>query len=225
VRVERFGNAVLYNCDNREILSELKGIDALVTDPPYGVDLVERVTKHTHRTATKAYKDDGEYIVEEIIPRVAAAIAIVPVAAVTSGIRWLQRYPIATDIGTIFYPNGAGRSPFGFNCNNPVLFYGACPYLKHGKGSRPNSASATHWLSEEGIDHPCPKPILMMEWLVERVSDEQGQTILDIFMGSGTTGIACSNLKRRFIGIEREEQYFDLACRRIETAQKQDSLF
>ncbi len=218
------GRVTLYLGDCRDILPTLGKVDAVVTDPPYGVGLTERVTKHTTRAATQKYQDDGEFIRTEIIPRVNLAVSLAPVSAVTSGIRWLQAYPQATDIGTIFFANGAGRSPFGFNCNNPILFYGKCPYLAKGKGSRPNSVSATHWFSED-VDHPCPKPVKMMEWLVNRVSDEPDQTILDPFMGSGTTGVAAVKLGRRFIGIEIEPKYFDIACRRIEAATRQPDLF
>ena len=218
------GAVTLYCGDCREILPTLGRVDAVVADPPYGVELTERVTKHTKRAATKTYQDDGEFIRNEIIPRIKLAIALAPVSAVTSGIRWLHEYPPATDIGTVFFANGAGRSPFGFNCNNPILYYGKCPYLAKGKGSRPNSVSATHWFSED-VDHPCPKPVKMMEWLIARVSDEREQTILDPFMGSGTTGVAAVKLGRRFIGIEIEPKYFDIACRRIEEATRQRDLF
>ncbi len=196
----------------------------MVTDPPYGVDLVERVTKHTRRSTSQSYQDDGEFIRSSVIPRVMAAVELANVAAITSGIRWLHEYPQATDIGTIFFANGAGCSPFGFNCNNPILFYGKCPYLSKGKGSRPNSVSATHWFSED-VDHPCPKPVKMMRWLVARVSDEPNQTILDPFMGSGTTGVACAKLGRKFIGIEIEPKYFDIACKRIKEAYDQPDIF
>lgn len=62
-----------------------------------------------------------------------------------------------------------------------------------------------------------------MEWCLGFVPD--AQTILDPFMGSGTTGVACVNLGRKFIGIEIEPKYFDIACRRIEEAYKQPRLF
>ena len=64
----------------------------------------------------------------------------------------------------------------------------------------------------------------MMNWLVSRAS-LPGETILDPFMGSGTTGVACANLGRKFIGIEIEEKYFDIACKRIEIAYRQPRLF
>lgn len=67
------------------------------------------------------------------------------------------------------------------------------------------------------------KPLAVMEWCLSFIPD--AQTILDPFMGSGTTGVAAMNLKRKFIGIEREEKYFDIACKRIEDAQRQENLF
>lgn len=72
-------------------------------------------------------------------------------------------------------------------------------------------------------DHPNVKPDALVERFV-RSHTTPGQTVLDPFMGSGTTGVACMNLGRKFIGIELEERYFDIACRRIEDAQRQGRL-
>jgi adenine-specific DNA-methyltransferase len=72
--------------------------------------------------------------------------------------------------------------------------------------------------------HPCEKPIQMMEQIVG-TSSKSGQSILDPFMGSGTTGVACMNLGRKFIGIEIDEKYFEIACERIRHAQAQGRLF
>ena len=77
--------------------------------------------------------------------------------------------------------------------------------------------------SEKGEHfHPTQKPVALMEWCLQFVDAE---TILDPFMGSGTTGVACARLGRRFIGVEIEPRYFDMACRRIEEAQRQRDLF
>ena len=73
-------------------------------------------------------------------------------------------------------------------------------------------------------DHPCAKPIKTWTKLTNRAT-RYGETILDPFMGSGTTGVACANLGRKFIGIEIEEKYFDIACERIEATQAQGRLF
>ena len=67
-----------------------------------------------------------------------------------------------------------------------------------------------------GRVHPTQKPVGLMEYLLETYTRE-GDTVLDFAMGSGTTGIACKNLSRRFIGIELDDKYFEIATKRIET--------
>ena len=71
--------------------------------------------------------------------------------------------------------------------------------------------------------HPTQKPVELMLWCLEFF--QHSNTILDPFMGSGTTGVACARLGRRFIGIEIEPKYFDIACKRIEQAYRQPDLF
>jgi DNA modification methylase len=73
-------------------------------------------------------------------------------------------------------------------------------------------------------EHPTQKPVGVMEWCIGHLPDDC-MTILDPFAGSGSTGVACVKLGRRFIGIEREEKYFDIMCRRIDEAYKQPRLF
>jgi len=72
--------------------------------------------------------------------------------------------------------------------------------------------------------HPTQKPVGVMTWCLKQLPPE-AETILDPFMGSGTTGVACVKLGRKFIGIELDPKYFDIACRRIEEAYKQPDLF
>ena len=69
-----------------------------------------------------------------------------------------------------------------------------------------------------------PRRLQHVQWLVRWFSEPQG-TVLDPLMGSGTTGVACMNLGHKFIGIEIEPKYFDLACRRIEDVQRQKRMF
>ena len=73
-------------------------------------------------------------------------------------------------------------------------------------------------------EHPTQKPAGLMEWCIEKSGAPATALILDPFMGSGTTGVACANLGRRFIGIEIEPRYFDIACRRIRDAYAQPRL-
>lgn len=75
--------------------------------------------------------------------------------------------------------------------------------------------------SEPGREHPTQKPVALMSWCLQK---NKG-TVLDPFMGSGTTGVACVKAGRRFIGIEREPSYFDIACRRIDAAYNQPDMF
>lgn len=70
--------------------------------------------------------------------------------------------------------------------------------------------------------HPSQKPVALMEWCIRKV---RGQTILDPFMGSGTTGVACVRLGRKFIGIEKEPRYFEIAVKRIEAELNRAPLF
>lgn len=65
-----------------------------------------------------------------------------------------------------------------------------------------------------GSFHPTQKPVALLEYLIQTYSDE-GDTVLDFTMGSGSTGVACLNTKRKFIGIEKDPKYFSVACRRI----------
>jgi len=73
--------------------------------------------------------------------------------------------------------------------------------------------------------HPTQKPLPLMKWCIGHLTNPAPQTILDPFMGSGTTGVAAVQMGRDFIGIEREPKYFDIACKRIEDAQRQGDLF
>ena len=77
---------------------------------------------------------------------------------------------------------------------------------------------------EKDNDHPCPYPPRLVEPLIQSSVHAFG-VVLDPFMGSGSTGVACERLKRKFIGIEIEPKYFDIACERIENAQRQERLF
>ena len=76
----------------------------------------------------------------------------------------------------------------------------------------------------ERLLHPNQKPVALMEYLIKTYTNE-GETVLDFCMGSGTTGVACLNLNRRFIGIEKDPDYFKIATERIDRAQEQPKLF
>ena len=232
MRVERIGDATLYLGDCREILPTLGAVDAVVTDPPYGIGLAQKTSDFrgskffdngASLEASIKYQDDADYVKGLITGIVADAIERYGRAIIFCGPRMLREYPQAATVGCVFSASGAGRTSWGFQCCHPILFYGKDPFLADGLGSRPNSFSDIQ-PNRETIDHPCPKPVKWMEGAVWRGS-RVGETVLDPFMGSGTTGVACARLNRKFIGIEIEPTYFDIACRRIEEAQRQKDLF
>ena len=76
---------------------------------------------------------------------------------------------------------------------------------------------------QDGKEHPTQKPIRLMIWCLDM--HPKAETVLDPFMGTGTTGVACADLGKKFTGIERSRKYFDIACERIARAQAQERLF
>jgi DNA modification methylase len=189
-------------------------VDAIVTDPPYGVGLgVAKDMRGGKHGLAKAsyndYKDTYENFVSMIVPRLTESLKISRRGAVFSGPH-LQEQPKATAIGGIFCSAGTGRHSWGFKTFLPILFYGKDPKLHH--GARPNVLSSNARSEKNG--HPCPKPLEWMVWLIERTT-LPGETVLDPFMGSGTTGVACVKTGRNFIGIEINPDYHAIAEKRI----------
>ncbi len=210
-RIERIGDATLYLGDCRDILPTLVKVDAVVTDPPYGVGMDYQGTE-----------DTPEFVRDVAVPVINDCRKIASRVVLTPGIKNLFLYSKPDHTGAIYYPAGAGMNNWGFTCWQPILYYGKCPYLAAGKGSKPDSFSASD--SAEKLAHPCPKPIGQMKRILLRTTMD-GELVLDPFMGSGTTGVACAKLGRKFIGIEIDPGYFDIACRRIEKAYAQPDLF
>jgi site-specific DNA-methyltransferase (adenine-specific) len=195
-RVE-IGNAVLYRGDCLEILPTLPKVDAVITDPPYGVDF--------------AAWDAAAPVT--FLGLVAATTTIV-----TPGIANMWQWPAPRWLAAYSYPIGLKNSmDGGMNCWEPLLVYGRNTFALDHKQFPPIP-------SEKVVGHPCPKPLAPFLWIVERATEPR-QMVCDPFMGSGTTGVACVRAGRAFIGIEREPKYFDIACRRIEQAMAQGKLF
>lgn len=226
-RVEQIGDATLYLGDCREILPTLGKVDALVTDPPYGVNLGNHLAAKDGRLDHKLvkmgyinYDDTEDNLIAIIVPAVAAALALSRRGLVFCAGSNVWHFPRADIIGGVFIPSAMGRNKWGFTSFWPCLLYGRAPALH--LGARATALTSTE--AAEPSEHPCPKPLGWMTWAVNLTS-LVGHTILDPFMGSGTTGVACANLGRKFIGIEIEPRYFDIACRRIDEAYRQPRLF
>jgi len=204
-------------------------VDAVVTDPPYGVGLTAKRAKKRDggvkiRIGRYSFDDSPEYVFDFVVPCIREAIRLARYGvAVTPGNRNMWMYPTPDDVGCYYSASGTGMGRWGFTCMHPILYYGRDPYLAHRLGSRANSCGKTYPNDANSIEHPCAKPIAMTAWLVNRASLE-GMTVLDPFMGSGTTGVACVQTGRKFIGCEIDPGYFAIAERRIREAQAQPRL-
>jgi 23S rRNA G2445 N2-methylase RlmL len=109
---------VLINADCREVLPTLGNVDAVVTDPPYGVEFTGKVTKHTDGRGAESYLDSEENFRNVVLPAIDLALATADRGAIFTGTRRLREYPQTKEIGSITCPNGGGMSSWGFGCHH-----------------------------------------------------------------------------------------------------------
>jgi DNA modification methylase len=220
-RIETLAEGVtLYLGDCREILPTLPKVDAVVTDPPYGI-------KRDLGMGVKGYDGFGNGIMR--VPRryvgswdhdapspevLKLLLAVAPIHIIWGGnyfanqlprsAKWLwwdklNTMPSYSD-GEMAWTSIEGTSTKKFTYNGSGLM-----------------------AREKDREHPTQKPIELMRWCLQLIPS--ADVCLDPFMGSGTTGVAAVKLGRKFIGIEIEPKYFDIACRRISEALKQPDMF
>jgi len=201
MRVEVIGNATLYLGDCRDILPTLPKVDAVITDPPYGIS----ANKMTLGKGKKGFYRGGAW--DEERPDIAWIPGCARWFCVWGGNYFADVLPPTNDI-LVWHKLNDGRS------------FSECEFAWTNAGKQARIRQH-HWSGEEK-SHPTQKPLAVMEWSLGFFPE--AQSVLDPFMGSGTTGVACMNLGRQFIGIEIEPKYFDIACRRIEDAQRQGRL-
>ena len=202
MRIETIGNATLYLGDCREVLPTLPKVDAVVTDPPYGIGFAAQPTKWQRRAGKKPEGWDD-----------AVVDAVLGLPELAPSIIWGGNYydlPQTRGWLSWFKPDAP-----------PSMAHFELAWTSFDRNARQLSVSIGE-TNPERVGHPTQKPLRLMEWCLSFVPG--AKTILDPFMGSGTTGVACMNLQRHFIGIEREPKYFDIACRRIDDAQRQGRL-
>jgi len=205
MRVERIGDATLYCGDCREVLPTLGAVDGVVTDPPYGIASVWKggsgngwgraQSQRSLRNQWDQEKPDGDTI------------------------GWIAKQRQAIIWGGNYFDLPPSRCWLVWNKPERGFSLAEAELAWTNFDAVVRVCDAP-W-SEVGREHPTQKPIAVMAFCVKKTTG----TILDPFMGSGTTGVACARLNRKFIGIEIEPSYFDIACRRIEEAQRQKDLF
>lgn len=233
--IEHIGDCTLYRGDCREILPTLGKVDAVVTDPPYGVAYTRHVTNSgapgwKHRWDFHPIVGDSE-VTYDWVPMVACPAVYLmtrwDVAHLWRQVfvddQWKHKATVVWDhIG-----HGIGDLAAYVTTHDFILIFTRqrlrlkspqqdmlrIRRIDHGASGRD---------SHNRLLHPTQKPVPVFAALIRPT---YFATVLDPFMGSGTTGVACVQLGRSFLGIEVERQYFDLSCRRIEEAYRQLTLW
>ena len=210
-REEIIGDCRLYLGDCREILPTLGKVDAVVTDVPYGISQVSNGLRRLNY---------GEWDWETATDVALAALRqCVEVPSVMAWCDWRQLHKISEAL-----PGRSERPLTWVKPNPPVLngqslflsatehaFYGKLPGAWFSGG-----CIKSYWvgMAPQDRQHPTQKPDWLMVAGVQATVPPAG-TCLDMFMGSGTTGVACVREGRSFIGIEIDEGYFNIACKRM----------
>ena len=209
----------LYNGDCREILPQISG-DVVVTDPPYGLEYPYR-----------SYDDTRENL-RRLVDAVMPEIMRIGRAVVMPGPTQIGLYPQPEWVGCVTWNTTGTFGKRGYNQWTPLLCYGDdLPGFGNVNGVTKSDVLAISGMGgmmgdvvkKDGI-HTCPKPLNMMKKVIQRHTMEN-EIVIDPFMGSGTTAIACVQMGRRFIGIEQDPEYFQSAVERIRAATAQGDLF
>lgn len=211
IREERIGRARLILGDCREVLPTLGTVDAVVTDPPYGMAFQ---SNHRSTQHERIANDDNEELL-------IWACGIQPRHSAYLFCRWdnLFAAPKPKSLITWIKNNWSmGDLDHEHARQTEVALFYPGPEHDFPRGRPSDVIKAPRTNNEH---HPTEKPIQLMRAIIEWTRG----TVCDPFMGSGSTGCAAVAMGREFIGIELDERYFDIACHRIEEAQRQGNLF
>jgi DNA modification methylase len=243
-RTETIGSAALYQGDAIDIMDTLERVDAIVTDPPYCSGSVSEASRTAAKGqglrsenltrfgwfvgdnmgtaglvfllrtmafhATRILSPEGSMLVFcdwRMVPNLAPAIE-------SAGLRYQNM--VAWDKGAM----GLGM---GFRAQHEIILHFTAGSPKYHDLGTSNIVKAAR-VSADDREHQTQKPVDLMQRLL-RVVCPPGGTVLDPFMGSGSTGVAAAAEKMRFVGIERDPKHFDTACERLRMANAQQSLF
>jgi len=213
------GNAELWLGDCRDILPTLGKVDAVVTDWPYGIKADSTMAKASGfkgggMMAAKSHYDATEWDNEPIDAELVALVRAAGRWNILFGGNYYDCPPASCWLIWDKEVNGHFADCEMAWTNLPK----AVRRIRHMWNGMLRKGQ------EERHGHPTQKPVEVMKWCIGHLP-EPNNIILDPFMGSGTTGVAAVQMGRRFIGIEREERYFEIACKRIEDAQRQGDFF
>lgn len=239
MKKEIIGDCELYLGDCLEIMPTLEIVDHVICDPPYE-SVVHNISKKL--SAGRRLKDKRNPFKEidfQSIDNIRE-----PFVRAIRAKGWLLAFCIAEGIKPWEVSiNQSGlkykRSCLWIKPDGMPQFNGLCPGIGYecfvaawcGSGHSKWNGGGKHGIYtfpkdsvNKSSSHPTEKPISLMKAIIQDFTNKD-EIILDPFMGSGTTGVACVNLGRKFIGIELNNKYFDIACKRIEDAYRQPDLF
>ena len=208
-------NVTLYLADCLEVMRGMpdRSVDAVVTDPPYNLGIDYGALTDDRKDNYEEWCEDWFFELERLCRETIAISCGVANLAMWCRIKppkWVLCWHKSFSVS---------HGPFGFSNWEPVLIYGST-----GRHDRQSDYLHATFVKERGLEgHPCPKPIMWAKGIVSIISSA-GATVLDPFMGSGTTGVACVQTGRNFIGIEIDPTYYAIAEKRIKEAQMQPTL-
>ena len=209
-RKEVIGNATLYLGDCLEVLPMLPKFDALITDPPYGIAKDGQKQSTGGHGGRKGYEFLG-WDQERPTPEAfALVLQVAPRHVIWGGNYFADLLPAS--MKWLVWDKGQRINQSD----------GELAYTSEDGALRIFTLNRVE-LMKDGAEHPTQKPVQLMKWCIEQAG--RPQTIIDPFMGSGSTGVAAMQMGLTFTGIELHEPYFDIACERIENAQRQERLF
>jgi site-specific DNA-methyltransferase (adenine-specific)/modification methylase len=223
MRVETVGNAMLYLADCREVCASLPTEAAVITDPPYGIGYAHSGFHDGSIGNTKAANKRGAPKVigdhEPFDPS--------PWLGFASVLMWGSDhfYPRLPDSGRWLAWNKLGDL-------QPWDTFSDVEFAWHSRegaarifSMKWKGLACEKYGEDNGLrHHTTQKPIRLMRWCIEQSRLAQDTIIIDPYMGSGTTGVAAAQAGHPFIGVEIHAPYFELACERIDAAQRQQLL-
>ena len=191
------GNATLYLGDCRDILPTLPKVDAVITDPPYGIGIASNPVRQMHEKLDWDAATPDESALSAVIQ--AGAVAVV----------W----------GGNYFDLPPSQCFLVWDKVQPQDFSLAMCEQAWTNKKGPAKLYRQSVLSYRK-EHPTQKPVELMKWCIEQAAVPPNGTILDAFMGSGTTGVAAVQMGRKFIGTELKRSYYEQAVRNLENALK-----
>ena len=213
MRREVIGGCELYLGDCLEILQDIGAVDTLITDPVWPNN---SISEFAHINPYELFSSAWQWIDTKRPKRAVIQMGcdsdpaiLRPITIPFFRVAWLE-YACPHYKGRLLYTSDV------------AYMYGEPPASIKGNHVIPGKNMSKNTIGKEA-DHPCPRKLSHVLWCTGRFT-EPTDIVLDPFMGSGTTGVACVELGRRFIGIEINEKYFDIACKRIEIAAAQGTL-